>query len=473
MSTSTFSTKATLIGLALTLAVALNAEGASWRPKNGVSGVTAYTIGGSVSGLGSGKSFVLTNNGSYAMTISANGAFTLPGNFAKGTTYNVKVGINPGGQTCVIAKGTGTVNSSNITSISITCTNNTYTVGGSVSGLASGQSLVLNNNGSAVMNVASNGNFTLPGAYVSGYSYNVTLATQPSLQTCLVTNGNSTVISSNITNITVVCTTTSYTIGGSVSGLGSGKSLILNNNGSTAMTVTANGSFTLPGSFGTGFAYNISVGAQPSGQTCSISNGAGSVATTNVSNVSVACVNNNVAPTISGTPATTVIVGNLYTFSPTATDSNGDTLAFSIANKPSWVNFDSTTGQLSGTPTATGDFSNIVISVSDGTATTSLPAFTITVTSNTSSTGNAVLNWTIPTQNTDGSSLTDLTGYVIYYGTSANPDALTNSITISSGSTTTATIEGLTAGTTYYFSIASVSATGGEGTKSNPASKTI
>ena len=99
MSTSKFSTKATLIGLALTLAVALNAEGASWRPKNGVSGVSAYTIGGSVSGLGASKSLVLNNNGSYAMTITTNGSFTLPGNFTKGATYNVQVATQPSQQT--------------------------------------------------------------------------------------------------------------------------------------------------------------------------------------------------------------------------------------------------------------------------------------------------------------------------------------------------------------------------------------
>ncbi len=454
------------------MALALNAEGASWRPKNGVNSVSAFTIGGSVSGLGSGKSLVLTNNGRYAMTVSNNGSFTLPGNFAKGSTYNVKVSINPGGQTCITTNGTGTVNNSNITNINISCTVNTYTIGGSVSGLAS-SSLVLNNNGSAVMTVGANGGFTLPGAYVAGTTYNVTIATQPSFQTCLITNGNGTV-NGNITNISIACTTTSFTIGGSASGLGSGKSLILNNNGSTAMTVTTNGSFTLPGSFTGGLAYNITVGTQPSGQNCSVSNGSGSITTTNVSNISVICADINVAPTITGTPATTIVAGSLYSFTPVATDSNGDALAFSITNKPSWATFDSTTGQLTGTPTVAGVFSNILISVSDGKATTSLPAFGITVqANNTSSTGNAVLNWTIPSQNTDGSALTDLTGYVIYYGTSANTSELTNSITISGGSTTTATIDGLTAGTTYYFSIASVSSTGGEGAKSNPASKTI
>ncbi len=66
-----------------------------------------------------------------------------------------------------------------------------------------------------------------------------------------------------------------------------------------------------------------------------------------------------------------------------------------------------------------GSYTNIVISVSDGTVTQSLPAFTITV-SQTAPTGTARLSWTAPTQNTDGSTVTDLAGYRIYHGTSAS-----------------------------------------------------
>ncbi|MEJ2522452.1 MAG: putative Ig domain-containing protein [Gammaproteobacteria bacterium] len=88
----------------------------------------------------------------------------------------------------------------------------------------------------------------------------------------------------------------------------------------------------------------------------------------------------NTAPTISGNPTTTVQVGTSYSFTPTARDADGDTLTFSIENQPDWANFSSTTGRLSGTPTSTGTFSGIRISVSDGTASASLPSFTISVT---------------------------------------------------------------------------------------------
>ena len=93
-------------------------------------------------------------------------------------------------------------------------------------------------------------------------------------------------------------------------------------------------------------------------------------------------VNNvNDAPTISGTPAVTVAEDSTYSFTPTVNDLDGNTLSFSITNQPSWATFNSTTGQLSGTPTNddVGVSEGIIISVNDGTATVALPAFSLTV----------------------------------------------------------------------------------------------
>lgn len=81
----------------------------------------------------------------------------------------------------------------------------------------------------------------------------------------------------------------------------------------------------------------------------------------------------------------------------------------------------------------------------------------------------ATLNWTMPTKNTDGTDLTDLKGYVIYYGTDPTLKVAASRL-IPSGSILTATIQNLTAGQTYYFAIASVSASG-IGPRSNIVSK--
>jgi hypothetical protein len=89
----------------------------------------------------------------------------------------------------------------------------------------------------------------------------------------------------------------------------------------------------------------------------------------------------NDAPTIAGTPKTSVDEDFLYTFTPVAKDVDSKSLRFTIKNKPAWATFDPVTGKLSGTPSQgnEGTTSGIVISVSDGDKTASLPAFNLTV----------------------------------------------------------------------------------------------
>ncbi len=91
--------------------------------------------------------------------------------------------------------------------------------------------------------------------------------------------------------------------------------------------------------------------------------------------------NINDKPTISGTPSTKVIQDTPYVFTPEASDADGDILIFSIENKPSWAVFGTANGTLSGTPVNNdvGVTKEIIISVSDGLETASLPAFDITV----------------------------------------------------------------------------------------------
>ncbi|WP_345969507.1 tandem-95 repeat protein [Sulfurimonas sp. HSL1-6] len=96
---------------------------------------------------------------------------------------------------------------------------------------------------------------------------------------------------------------------------------------------------------------------------------------------SVTVVNVNDAPTIGGTPATSVNQDAFYTFTPSSGDIDGDTLTFGIANKPAWATFDTATGTLSGTPgnADVGTTTGIVISVSDSALTATLAAFDLEV----------------------------------------------------------------------------------------------
>jgi len=89
----------------------------------------------------------------------------------------------------------------------------------------------------------------------------------------------------------------------------------------------------------------------------------------------------NDPPVISGTPITTVPVDTAYSFTPTASDPDaGDTLTFSINVLPAWttVTFNTGTGELAGTSEA-GSTLGIIISVTDGTVSASLPTFDLTV----------------------------------------------------------------------------------------------
>lgn len=178
----------------------------------------------------------------------------------------------------------------------------------------------------------------------------------------------------------------------------------------------------------------------------------------------------NRAPTISGTPPTAAVVGSTYSFRPTARDPDSDTLTFNITNRPAWATFDTTTGRLSGTPSRShiGTYSNIVIRVSDGRTTTSLPAFSITVSDVGS--GAATVTWVPPTRNRDGSALNDLAGYRILYGTSAN--ALDRSVMVRNPGISSYVVDNLAPGT-YYFAVRAVNTAGVESANSNTASKTI
>lgn len=184
----------------------------------------------------------------------------------------------------------------------------------------------------------------------------------------------------------------------------------------------------------------------------------------------------NRAPTISGTPTTAVTAGSAYAFQPAAGDADGDTLVFSIANKPAWATFNTGTGRLSGTPTASnvGSYTNITIRVSDGTVTSSLPAFGITVNAAAAATtGSASLSWVAPTTRVDGSplSLSQIAGYRVYRGTSSGNLTLLRDL--NDGSLTSYTATGLAAATTHYFAVTVYDSNGNESGYSAVVSKRI
>ncbi len=164
----------------------------------------------------------------------------------------------------------------------------------------------------------------------------------------------------------------------------------------------------------------------------------------------------NTAPRISGSPPNSVVVGQPYSFVPTATDADGDQLSFSVTNKPGWANFNATSGELSGTPPqgSEGSYDNIRIMVSDGAATDSME-FGVTVVAAANS--SVSLRWTAPSENEDGSTLTDLAGYEIHYGLSSGN--YNNTQIVANPSVSSAVVENLAPGA-YFFSTKSYNSSG-------------
>jgi hypothetical protein len=182
----------------------------------------------------------------------------------------------------------------------------------------------------------------------------------------------------------------------------------------------------------------------------------------------------NDAPIISGKPLSTAVVNVPYSFRPDVHDADGDVLVFQVAGKPAWATFDPATGQLAGTPPAgtTGTYTDITIFVSDGELKTSLPPFSIKVTTSsaTAATSSAALSWSAPTQNEDGSPLTDLAGYRIHYGTAASD--LNKRLEIGDPATTSSVVQNLTRGT-WFFAISAYTHNGAESSRSAVVSKVI
>ena len=179
----------------------------------------------------------------------------------------------------------------------------------------------------------------------------------------------------------------------------------------------------------------------------------------------------NTAPTISGNPPGAVNANNQYSFTPTANDSDGDNLTFTVSGLPVWATFNASNGLISGTPGDgdVGTYSNIRITVTDTSdASAALGPFSITVSA--VSLGSVTLNWTPPTENDDGTTLMDLDGYRIYWGTT--PGNYPNSVTIDNEGLTSYVVDNLAPGT-YEFVATSFNVAGVESVYSNPATKVV
>ncbi len=275
-----------------------------------------FTVGGTIAGLGNNTGLVLSN-GTNSLTVSAGATgFTMPTAVPFASQYNISTQSSPAGLTCSVANGSGTMGATNVTGVTVTCSDQSFSLGGTIAGLTQA-GLVLGNGADTLTVPAGANTFTMhaPVAYTAGYD--VQLQTNPTGETCAVSRNSGTMPNSNVANVSVTCSTATYTIGGSISGLGT-SGLVLLDNGSDATHIAANaGMFTM----NTGLPYNstyaVTVGAQPYGISlaCTPTQSSGT-ATAAVSSIVVTCA--TVAP------IQTAIAGWVKTPIDAIFDSNGD-----------------------------------------------------------------------------------------------------------------------------------------------------
>lgn len=294
----------------------------------------SFTIGGAVTGLKADERLVLQNNDGDALAIDVDQSFTFPTPVAFNSGYKVTVAIQPDSQTCTVSKGTGSGVIADVTDIKVVCSTNSYTIGGTISGLKKEGLVILLNNSDDHLLIEANNTFTFATPVAHGGDYEVTIAVQPVGQTCTVPNGKGYHVTETISDIVVLCSSNTFTISGQVVGLESGDQVTLANNFDVlndAKTVYANEpafTFDRPVVYDGG--YLITVATQPAGKTCTVTNGTGKGVTGNITNIAVLCSKNTyaVGGTITGLNTGEIVILLNNSDDPLTIDASKSTFIF-------------------------------------------------------------------------------------------------------------------------------------------------
>ena len=251
-----------------------------------------YTVSGNYSGLaGAGLQIRLSNTGETLtrnlVPDGAAGAFSFTAPVAQGATWTVSIAQNPSNLNQTCTGSSGLVGAANVTTAIASCTTNQYNVGGTISGMTSGDTVTLLMNGGSNL-VVSAASPSFSWALTDGATYAVTVMTHAPGKTCSVSSGTGTVAGAAVTNVSVSCAFNTYTVGGSVSGLCAGQSITVQNNGGSSTMVTGSTTFVFPAQNDLS-TYAVTVSSTPSGVSCNVTSGTGSLAGANVTGVAVAC----------------------------------------------------------------------------------------------------------------------------------------------------------------------------------------
>lgn len=252
-----------------------------------------HAVGGTVTGL-LGAGLTLQNNGGDDLPLTSDGTFAFPTPIEELEAYDVTVLTQPTNpwQTCLVTNGSGNIADAPVTDVMVTCTTNSYLVGGTLTGLTTGASVVLQNAGGDDLTLTADGSFAFTTPVPSGETYAVTVLTQPGgpvSQTCTAANESGMVMGTDVTTVTVTCTTHSYTVGGTITGLGSAGTVMLQNNLGDDLALSADGAFTFTTAIDSGAGYDVSVLSTPAGMSCQVFRGRGTVGGGPVTDVFVNC----------------------------------------------------------------------------------------------------------------------------------------------------------------------------------------
>jgi hypothetical protein len=283
--------KALWIALTLLTSLLMGCAEEEDTAAGGGSSTLSYKVGGTVSGLDG--AITLQNNGTDDIIIGQNGSFTFPTGIVGGGSHSVTVKRHPASQTCTVNNGSGTVNGT-ITSVRVICSNTSFVLSASVSGLPAGGLLTLQNNGTDNLTFGPWDNTTqsFSDNISAGAAYSVSVLSQPNPYTCSISNSRGIMVDNTTTS--VVCSVRTYSVSGVVSvsseseGLDNASQLALVLNGKSPDLLLDNGSFLFDSVVAEGGGYQLGINA-PDNHTCTATNGMSTAVTADVSDVKVSC----------------------------------------------------------------------------------------------------------------------------------------------------------------------------------------
>jgi hypothetical protein len=206
-----------------------------------------------------------------------------------------------------------------------------FTIGGSVSGLLENGLILINGTNTVNVNSAST-SFVFSAKKATGGTYAVTVQSNPTGQTCSVSNGSGSVSNQSISNISITCIYNPGGISGTITGLVT-SGLVLKNGSSELSVSSGANTFQFGSTFASGSAYSVTVKTQPTGLTCAITNSSGTMTYLGVSNLQISCSHKLTSPSriiAFGDAFSTVNSNGYATYSVNTAETDG-TVASQIA----------------------------------------------------------------------------------------------------------------------------------------------